>query len=149
LQVLDAFADEFTFDAQATEITTPVDQILSNRNGVCQDYAHLMLAALRANGLAARYVSGYILTHPPEGQARLEGADASHAWVSVFFPELGWVEVDPTNRLVCGDQHVKVAYGCDFHDVSMVKGAVTGGGNQQLEVEVTVAPVDRFYASSI
>lgn len=142
LEMLDAFADEFTFDPAATEISTPVLQVLKQRKGVCQDFAHLMLATLRSCGLAARYVSGYLLTEPPEGQERLEGADASHAWVSVFLPDHGWIDVDPTNRLVCSDQHVKVAYGRDYSDISMIKGAVRGGGTQDLVVEVTVRPVD-------
>lgn len=142
LEMLDAFAEEFKFDPAATEISTPVAKVLAERKGVCQDFAHLMLAALRSCGLAARYVSGYILTEPPEGQERLEGADASHAWVSVFLPEHGWIDVDPTNRLVCSDQHIKVAYGRDYSDISMIKGAVRGGGNQDLLVEVTVRPVD-------
>jgi len=141
LEMLDAFADEFEFDPTATEISTPVSKILEQRRGVCQDFAHLMLASLRSCGLAARYVSGYILTSPPEGQERLEGADGSHAWVAVFIPGTGWVDVDPTNRLVCSDQHIKVAYGRDYSDVSMIKGAVRGGGHQDLLVEVTVRPI--------
>lgn len=140
--LLDAFADEFAFDASATEISTPVSKVLEQRRGVCQDFAHLSIAALRASGLAARYVSGYILTRPPEGVERLAGADASHAWVSVFHPEAGWIDIDPTNRLVCGDQHIRVAYGRDFGDVSMLKGAVTGGGDHKIKVEVTVQPVE-------
>ncbi len=140
--MLDAFATEFKFDAKATEISTAVNTVLKERRGVCQDFAHLMIASLRACGLAARYVSGYILTEPPEGQERLEGADASHAWLSVFMPGHGWIDLDPTNRIVCGDQHVKVAYGRDYFDVSMLKGAVTGGGEQTLTVEVTVRPVE-------
>jgi transglutaminase-like putative cysteine protease len=99
-----------------------------------------MIAALRARGLAACYASGYILTMPPPGQPRLLGADASHAWVSVFLPGSGWIDVDPTNNLVCGDQHVAVAYGRDFSDVSMLSGAVTGGGEHTIAVEVTMQP---------
>lgn len=139
---LDAFAEEFTFDPQATEVSTPVNTVLKERKGVCQDFAHLMIAALRACKLSARYASGYILTEPPEGQERLEGADASHAWVSVYIPHHGWIDIDPTNRIVCTDQHIKVAYGRDFFDVSMLKGAVTGGGDHTIKVEVTVKPVD-------
>ncbi|MDQ8204755.1 transglutaminase family protein [Pelagicoccus sp. SDUM812003] len=140
--MLDAFATEFTFDPTATEVSTPITQVLEQRKGVCQDFAHLMISALRSQGLAARYVSGYILTEPPEGQERLEGADASHAWLSVYVPKEGWIDVDPTNRLVCGDQHIRVSVGRDYFDVSMLKGAVTGGGEQKLSVEVTVRPVD-------
>ncbi len=139
--MLQAFKDEFKFDPEASDIYTPVEQTLSTKSGVCQDFAHLMLAALRAQGLSACYASGYILTMPPPGQPRLVGADASHAWVSVFVPKHGWIDVDPTNNLVCGDQHVAVAYGRDFSDVSMLSGAVTGGGDHTISVEVTMQPV--------
>lgn len=139
--MLDAYHNEFNFDPKATEINTPVSEVLLNRRGVCQDFAHSMIASLRACGISARYVSGYLLTLPPEGEERLVGADASHAWVSVYTPELGWVEVDPTNNMVCGDQHVRVAYGRDYADVSMLNGAVTGGGEHTLSVEVTMEPV--------
>lgn len=141
LALLQAFKDEFKFDPEASDIYTPVEQTLSHKRGVCQDFAHLMIAALRAQGLAACYASGYILTMPPPGQPRLVGADASHAWVSVFIPNSGWVDVDPTNNLVCGDQHVAVAYGRDFSDVSMLSGAVTGGGEHTISVEVTMQPI--------
>lgn len=141
LAMLKAFKDEFKFDPEASDIYTPVEQTLANKRGVCQDFAHLMIAALRAQGLSACYASGYILTMPPPGQPRLVGADASHAWVSVFIPKHGWVDVDPTNNLVCADQHVAVAYGRDFSDVSMLSGAVTGGGEHTVSVEVTMQPV--------
>ena len=143
LKMLDVFKDDFKFDSKATDIHTPIEEVLKSRRGVCQDFAHLMIAALRSYGLCARYVSGYILSHPAEGMPRLEGADASHAWVSVFIPHLGWVEVDPTNRLVCGDEHVRVAYGRDYDDVGMIKGAVTGGGKHSISVEVTMAPYEK------
>ncbi len=139
--MLQAFKDEFEFDPEASDIYTPVEQTLSNKCGVCQDFAQLMIAALRSQGLSASYASGYILTMPPPGQPRLVGADASHAWVSIYIPKTGWVDVDPTNNLVCGDQHVVVAYGRDFSDVSMLSGAVTGGGDHTISVEVTMAPV--------
>lgn len=139
--MLQAFNDEFEFDPEASDIYTPVEQTLSNKCGVCQDFAQLMIAALRSQGLSASYASGYILTMPPPGQPRLVGADASHAWVSIYIPKTGWVDVDPTNNLVCGDQHVVVAYGRDFSDVSMLSGAVTGGGDHTISVEVTMAPV--------
>lgn len=138
--MLAAFNSEFSFDPKATDINTPVDDVLSTKRGVCQDFAHLMIASLRACGISARYVSGYLLTLPAEGKERLVGADASHAWVSIYAPEVGWIEVDPTNNLVCGDQHVRVAYGRDYSDVSMISGAVTGGGNQTIDVEVTMEP---------
>ena len=141
LDMLAAFKDEFAFDPVATDIYTPIQEVLRNKRGVCQDFAHLMLGALRAQGLAACYASGYILTSPPPGQERLVGADASHAWVSIYIPEHGWVDVDPTNNLVCSSQHVVVAYGRDFSDVSMLKGAVTGGGDHTVAVEVTMLPM--------
>lgn len=140
--MLDIFHEEFEFDPEATEISTPVREVLAQRKGVCQDFAHLALASLRSRGLSGCYVSGYILTNPPEGEERLVGADASHAWISVFVPEYGWVEVDPTNRRVCGEEHVRVAHGRDYTDVSMLSGAVTGGGEHTIKVEVTVAPVE-------
>ncbi len=130
----------FEFDPRATDISTPLDQVLSGKRGVCQDFAHLMIGALRAIGLACRYVSGYILTYPPEGQPRLVGADASHAWVSVYLPNHGWVDFDPTNNCLVQLEHITVAWGRDFSDVSPMRGVVLGGGEQKLEVNVTVTP---------
>ncbi|MGE0702050.1 MAG: transglutaminase N-terminal domain-containing protein, partial [Hyphomicrobiaceae bacterium] len=98
--------DDFTFDPRATDISTPVAEVLRLKRGVCQDFAHLALACLRAFRVPARYVSGYLLTRPPEGMPRLQGADASHAWISVWTPDAGWVDFDPTNRLVPGDEHI-------------------------------------------
>ena len=142
LEMLDVFKNEFEFDPRATEVSTPISEVLKTRRGVCQDYAHLMIAALRSCGFSAKYVSGYILSTPPEGMPRLVGADASHAWVSIFIPQLGWVEVDPTNNLVCNNEHVRVAYARDYSDVSMIKGAVTGGGKHTIKVEVTMTPYE-------
>ncbi|WP_018986895.1 transglutaminase family protein [Methylophilus methylotrophus] len=133
---------EFEFDPQATDISTPLDTVLEGRRGVCQDFAHLMLGALRSIGLACRYVSGYILTHPPPGQPRLVGADASHAWVSVYCPVYGWVDFDPTNNCLVQQEHITVAWGRDFGDVSPMRGVVLGGGAQQLTVSVTVTPLE-------
>ena len=133
---------EFVFDPRATSVSTPVETVLSERRGVCQDFAHLMVACLRAGGLAARYVSGYILTEPPPGQPRLVGADASHAWVSVYCPMQGWVDLDPTNNLTVGDAHVTLAWGRDFGDVTPMRGVILGGGEQEIEVRVTVHPLD-------
>jgi len=130
----------FEFDPTATDVTTPVEQVLKIRRGVCQDFAQLAIAVLRAAGLPVRYASGYILTNPPPGQPRLEGADASHAWISIFDPDLGWIDIDPTNNLICGDQHIIVGYGRDYEDVSLVRGAMTGGGRHSINVGVTVAP---------
>jgi transglutaminase-like putative cysteine protease len=131
---------EFTFDSSATEVTTPLLQVLAEKRGVCQDFAHLMIACMRSRGLPARYVSGYLLTTPAPGQARLIGADASHAWVSVFCPENGWVDFDPTNNILPGNEHITLAWGRDFSDVSPLRGVILGGGHHTLDVKVTVMP---------
>jgi transglutaminase-like putative cysteine protease len=131
---------EFTYDAKATTIATPLDEVFSRRRGVCQDFSHLMIACLRSLGLAARYVSGYLVTTPPPGKARLVGADASHAWLSVFSPRFGFVDVDPTNNVLVGDQHITLAIGRDFGDVTPLRGVVLGGGRHDLEVAVDVLP---------
>jgi transglutaminase-like putative cysteine protease len=132
---------EFTFDDEATQVATPLVEVLESRRGVCQDFAHLMLACLRSRGLSARYVSGYLLTQPPPGQPRLIGADASHAWVSVFCPVLGWVDFDPTNNVQPALEHISLAWGRDFSDVSPLRGVILGGGSHDPEVRVTVMPV--------
>ena len=128
---------EFTFDDEATQVATPLVEVLERRRGVCQDFAHLMLACLRSRGLSARY----LLTQPPPGQPRLIGADASHAWVSVFCPVLGWVDFDPTNNVQPALEHICLAWGRDFSDVSPLRGVILGGGNHDPEVRVTVMPV--------
>lgn len=130
---------EFTYDDAATDIATTINEVLTIKRGVCQDFAHLLIGAIRAYGLAARYVSGYLLTHPPEGVEKLVGADASHAWVSVWSPEQGWVDFDPTNNIIPKDEHISVAFGRDFQDVSPVTGVLLGGGSHQIEVSVDVA----------
>lgn len=132
---------EFTYDAAATQISTPLAQVLSEKRGVCQDFAHLMLASLRSRGLAARYVSGYLLTQPPPGQPRLIGADASHAWLSVWCPKQGWVDFDPTNNIIPGVEHITLAWGRDFGDVSPLRGVILGGGHHDPSVSVTVMPL--------
>jgi transglutaminase-like putative cysteine protease len=129
---------DFVYDSRATTIATPVDEVLRLRRGVCQDFAHVQLACLRALGLPARYVSGYLVTQPPPGKPRLVGADASHAWLSVFVPEHGWLPLDPTNDLVPGEQHVTVAWGRDYSDVTPVRGVIMGGGRHDLWVSVDV-----------
>ena len=135
---------DFTFDPKATSVSTPLREVLAKRRGVCQDYAHFMTGCLRMLGLPARYVSGYIQTTPPPGKARLMGADASHAWVSVYCGQAagnaGWVDFDPTNNMLVGDQHVTLAWGRDFSDVTPMRGVILGGGEQELEVRVTVTP---------
>lgn len=133
--------NDFKYDPKATTVATPLEEVLQNRRGVCQDFAHLGIALLRSLGLPARYVSGYLRTRPPEGQPRLVGADASHAWFSVFCPNVGWVDFDPTNNVQPGEEHITVAYGRDFGDVSPVAGILTGGGQHQVMVSVDVAEV--------
>lgn len=121
-----------------TTVNTPVESVLKVKKGVCQDFAHLMIACLRNYGLPARYVSGYIETVPPPGKEKLVGADASHAWVSVYFPQAGWIEFDPTNNVLPADKHIIVAHGRDYHDVAPLKGIVFSSGNQRLTVKVDV-----------
>jgi len=132
---------DLEFDPAATSVATPLPTVLGQRRGVCQDFAHLMIGALRALGLSARYVSGYILTTPPPGYARLIGADASHAWVSVYDPAAGWVDFDPTNDCLVDDEHVTLGWGRDFGDVTPMRGVILGGGEQTLGVHVTVEPI--------
>ena len=116
-------------------------QVLQQRRGVCQDFAHLVLACLRALRLPARYVSGYLLTRPPPGIPQLDGADASHAWISVWSPEIGWVDFDPTNGLIPRDEHITIAYGRDYDDVSPISGVLLGGSEHSVSVGVDVLPV--------
>jgi transglutaminase-like putative cysteine protease len=123
-------------------VNTPVETILKFKKGVCQDFAHLMITALRGMGFAARYVSGYIETLPPPGKPRMVGADASHAWVSVYFPDVGWIEFDPTNKMMPLDAHIRVAYGRDYFDVAPIKGIVFNSGQQNLVVKVDVERQD-------
>jgi transglutaminase-like putative cysteine protease len=138
LALSDRIHHEFTFDATATTVSTPVPQVLEQRRGVCQDLAHLMIACLRSLGLPARYVSGYLETLPPPGQPKLIGADASHAWIAFFCPGLGWIDVDPTNNLLPSMQHITLAWGRDYSDVSPVRGVLIGGDEHTLRVGVDV-----------
>jgi transglutaminase-like putative cysteine protease len=133
---------DFKYDPKATTIATPLEEVWQKRRGVCQDFAHLGIACLRSLGLPARYVSGYLRTRPPEGRPRLVGADASHAWFSVFCPKFGWVDFDPTNNCLPAEDHITVAHGRDFGDVSPVAGIITGGGQHEVKVSVDVEPVD-------
>jgi transglutaminase-like putative cysteine protease len=133
--------DEFTFDTDMTTVGTPILEVLQHRHGVCQDFAHLQIGCLRSLGLAARYVSGYLNTAPPGKKARLVGADASHAWVSVFFPEFDWIDFDPTNGLLPSDGHVTVGWARDYSDISPVRGVVVGGRRHWMNVSVDVEPV--------
>lgn len=132
---------DFTYDPGFTNLATPLATVLAHRRGVCQDFAHLAIGCLRAQGLAARYVSGYIETLPPQGTEKLVGADASHAWFSVFVPDLGWMDFDPTNNRIPVDQHIVVAWGRDYGDVTPLKGVIFGGGEHELAVSVEVRKV--------
>jgi transglutaminase-like putative cysteine protease len=138
---------EFAFDSEATDISTPLSELLRIKRGVCQDFAHLMIGCLRAIGLACRYVSGYILTHPAPGKSRLIGADASHAWVSVYCPSIGWVDFDPTNCCMVNMEHVTLGWGRDFSDVSIIRGVMLGGGAQTLKVNVTMTELENSFST--
>lgn len=147
--LLEALADlatriqaDFSYRPEATAIDTPLTEVLAERHGVCQDFAHLALAGLRGLGLAARYVSGYLETTPPEGQARQLGADASHAWFGVYLPQQGWFDFDPTNGVATGEGHLTLAWGRDYGDVTPLKGVIYGDGMHSLDVEVTVTRVE-------
>ncbi len=131
---------DFEFEPGATTVATSVDEVLYQRRGVCQDFAHLMLACLRGHGLPARYVSGYLLTDPPPGMERLMGADASHAWVAAYSPQHGWVEFDPTNNQLADQRYITLTWGADFADVVPLRGVIFGGGEQRMDVEVSVIP---------
>jgi len=139
---------DFAYVPGVTDVTTAVGEVMTSRAGVCQDFAHVMIAGLRGLGLPARYVSGYLKTYPPESGerlqgadagGRLQGADASHAWISAWCgPEIGWLDCDPTNNLIVADEHIAVAYGRDFADVTPLRGVILGGGQHHLSVAVTV-----------
>ncbi|QDU94001.1 transglutaminase family protein [Lignipirellula cremea] len=132
---------DFKFDAKATRVDTPVEEVFELKRGVCQDFAHLQIGCLRSIGLAARYVSGYLRTHPPEGKERLVGVDASHAWVSLYCGEAGWVDYDPTNDAIPSEEHITVAWGRDYSDVCPIQGVFVGGGDYTMAVSVDVAPL--------
>ncbi len=134
--------EDFKFDPRATTVSTPVDEVMELRRGVCQDFAHLEIAALRSLGIPARYVSGYLRTSPPPGRPRLVGADASHAWLSVFCGDAGWIDVDPTNDCCASIDHITVAWGRDYNDVCPIKGVFIGGGTHRMTVSVDVLPLD-------
>jgi len=131
---------DFEYRPESTSISTPLAEVFAQRRGVCQDYAHVMLGCLRALGLPAAYISGYLLTRPPPGQPQLLGADASHAWVSVWCPQLGWIDLDPTNDMVVGSTHVTLAVGRDFGDVTPLRGVIRGGAEHTMKVAVSVLP---------
>lgn len=132
---------DFKYDPKATTVATPLEEVWEKRRGVCQDFAHLGIACLRSLGLPAQYVSGYLRTRPPEGKPRLVGVDASHAWFAIFCPGVGWMDFDPTNNCQPREEHITVAYGRDFGDVSPVAGILTGGGRHEVKVSVDVVEV--------
>jgi transglutaminase-like putative cysteine protease len=132
------FGEQYTFDSSSTEVSTPLSRVIELRRGVCQDFSHLFISCLRQHGIPAGYVSGYLATTPPPGQPRLQGADAMHAWVMAWFPEYGWIDYDPTNRCFVRDEHVVVARGRDYTDVSPIRGVFRGGSRHLLTLGVTV-----------
>jgi transglutaminase-like putative cysteine protease len=140
IELMHRIHDEFRYDTSVTDTTTPVDKVFEIRAGVCQDLAHVGIAAMRSLGLPARYVSGYLLTKPPPGKTRMLGADASHAWFSVYAPPFGWVDLDPTNAVPAGEGHVTAAWGRDYGDVAPVAGIILGGHDHHIEVGVDVIP---------
>lgn len=153
--ILDAVRDltgringDFRFDTKATEVSTPVGTFFEKRRGVCQDFSHLQIACLRSLGIPARYVSGYLRTTPPPGRPRLVGADASHAWCSVWNPATGWTDFDPTNNCVPSGGHITVAWGRDYGDVSPIYGVLLGGAEHLLDVSVDVLPLDEIASAN-
>ncbi len=141
LELMHLVHRRFEYDPKATSVSTRAPEALAARKGVCQDFAHVMIGAMRSLGLAARYVSGYLLTRPPPGRPRLVGADATHAWIDVWCPAQGWVALDPTNDVAADLDHVTVAWGRDYSDVAPLRGVIRGGGQVVPRVAVTVEPL--------
>jgi transglutaminase-like putative cysteine protease len=141
LELMRKIHRDFRFDTKATEVSTPIQEFFQKRRGVCQDFAHLQIACVRSLGLPARYISGYLRTLPPPGRPRLVGADASHAWCSVWSPGAGWVDFDPTNNCVPTDGHITLAWGRDYSDVSPIHGVLLGGAKHTLDAGVDVMPI--------
>jgi transglutaminase-like putative cysteine protease len=142
LKLTEKIYTEFEFKEGFSNLNTPLKTILKEKKGVCQDFSHLAIACIRSMGFPARYVSGYIETLPPIGKPKLQGSDASHAWISVFIPYMGWCEFDPTNNLVPSNKHITVAYGRDYADVVPLKGIIFSSGNHEVKVEVDVVPTE-------
>ncbi|MDB5871930.1 MAG: hypothetical protein JWQ07_1372 [Ramlibacter sp.] len=146
-ELMERIHGDFTYETEVTDVGTPALEALDLRRGVCQDFTHVMLACLRSLGLPARYVSGYLLTSPPPGKARLVGSDASHAWASIYLPGRDgpgeWADLDPTNNRAPGEDYVTVATGRDYSDVAPIRGVLHGGANHKLRVAVTVTPVEQ------
>lgn len=141
LDLIKKIYTDFQFKSGSTNVNTPLKTVLKERKGVCQDFSHLAIACLRSVGIPAKYVSGYIETIPPKGKPKLEGSDASHAWISVYIPDMGWCEFDPTNNMIPQQRHIVTAYGRDFADVSPLKGIIFSSGEHKVKVEVDVIPV--------
>ena len=142
LDLMHRIFETFKYDATATTISTPLAQVWRQRRGVCQDFAHLAIASLRAIGLPAGYVSGYLETLPPPGQKRLVGSDASHAWFSLYLPDTGWMEFDPTNDQMPTERYIVLARGRDYADVAPLNGVIYGGGPHTMDVSVDVLDLD-------
>ena len=140
--LMQRFHTDFHYDQTATTVSTPVEQVFRLRKGVCQDFAHLLISMLRSIGLPARYVSGYLRTWPASGKTRLVGADATHAWVSVYCGDLGWVDLDPTNNQFPTTDHITIAWGRDYMDVAPLKGVYIGGSSPRLVVSVDVSQIE-------
>lgn len=134
--------EEFTFDTTATSVSTPIEEVMKLRRGVCQDFAQLAVACFRSLGLPARYVSGYLRTSPPPGQPRRFGADASHAWCSIYCPQIGWIDLDPTNDKLVDETYITLGWGRDYSDVSLIRGVLSGGDTHELYLSVNVSRLD-------
>ena len=134
---------DFKYAPQSTEINTPTWEAFEKRQGVCQDFSHILIAGIRSLGLSAKYVSGYLLTQPPPGEKKLRGSDASHAWTSVYCPGIpgDWLELDPTNNMIASSSHIRLAFGRDFGDVSPLRGVIRGGGDHEMMVGVTAEEI--------
>jgi transglutaminase-like putative cysteine protease len=132
---------DFGYEPNSTEVSTPLSAVVAQRRGVCQDFAHVAIGCLRALGLPAAYVSGYLLTEPPPGRPRLLGTDATHAWFRIWCPQSGWIDLDPTNAVAAGPSHVVIAWGRDYGDVVPLRGVIRGGGDHGMSVRVSVTPL--------
>jgi transglutaminase-like putative cysteine protease len=140
LELMERIFNDFEFNPNATNVATPIQEVMENKKGVCQDFAQIAIACVRAIGLPARYVSGYIETLPPPGKEKLIGTDASHAWFSLYIPKFGWVDFDPTNNQIPKNQHIIVAYGRDYYDVPPLKGVIFSSGENKMKVAVDIRP---------
>jgi transglutaminase-like putative cysteine protease len=141
---------DFRYDKLATDVGTATEDAFRQRSGVCQDFAHIEIASLRSLGIPSRYVSGYLRTAPAAGQPRLVGADQSHAWVAAYCgPQIGWVDLDPTNDCLCSTDHIPIAFGRDYNDVVPLRGVFLGGGEHLLKVSVDVAPIDEGESAEV